>query len=109
VTSAGAQLWVSTSESGLEAGASDVDTITFEHWNVDTLHVTTAIIQTQYTGALTDGAPTAAQITSAVGLSPSVAGAGFSCTIRDTNGTGLLYRAESDGTYWFYTAMIKAI
>lgn len=63
----------------------------------------------QLSGSLTDGTPTAAEITAIVGVSASVAGAGFQVTIKDSDGTGLLYKVESDGTDWYYTAMTKAL
>lgn len=55
----------------------------------------------QIPAALTDGTPTAAEVTAAIGFAPSVAGAGFQITIKDNNGTGLLYKIESDGTDWY--------
>lgn len=67
------------------------------------------IVQAQLTGALTDGAPTDAEIDTITGLTPATAGAGWQCTIKDNNGSGLLYRVESNGTDWFYTAMVKAL
>jgi hypothetical protein len=62
----------------------------------------------QLSGSLTDGTPTAAEITAIVGVSASVAGAGFQVTIKDSDGTGLLYKVESDGTNWFYLVMTQA-
>jgi len=67
------------------------------------------IITKQLSGSLTDGTPTAAEITAIVGVSATLAGAGFQVTIKDTDGTGLLYKVESDGTDWFYTVMTKAL
>jgi hypothetical protein len=61
------------------------------------------------TGALTDGAPTDAQIDAVIGVTPAVAGIGYSCRIFDTNGTGLTYLVRSDGTNWIYTALAKAL
>lgn len=63
----------------------------------------------QKTGSLTDGAPTASEITSITGLTSTAAGAGFQVTIKDSDGTGLLYKIESDGTDWHYTVMTKAL
>lgn len=62
----------------------------------------------QLSGSLTDGTPTAAEITSIVGVSAATAGAGFQVTIKDSDGTGLLYKVESDGTNWFYVVMTQA-
>jgi hypothetical protein len=61
------------------------------------------------TGALTDGTPTDAQIDAIIGVSPSVAGIGYSCRIYDTDGTNLIYLVRSDGTNWQYLVMIKAL
>ena len=66
------------------------------------------VLNTQISASLTDGAPTAAEINTATGLTPASAGAGYHRTIKDNNGTGLIYRIESDGTYWYYTVMVKA-
>lgn len=63
----------------------------------------------QLSGSLTDGTPTAAEITAIVGVSASVAGAGFQVTIKDSDGTGLLYKVESDGTDWYYQVLTKAL
>jgi hypothetical protein len=67
-----------------------------------------AVKTVQISASLTDGAPTAAEINAATGLTPSAAGAGYHRTIKDNNGTGLLYRVESDGTYWYWQSMTKA-
>lgn len=64
---------------------------------------------TQLTAALTDSAPTDAEIDTATGLTPSTATSGYQVTIKDSDGTGLLYKIESDGTDWYYTAMTKAL
>lgn len=58
----------------------------------------------QLSAALTDGAPTDAEIDSATGLTPATAGAGWKCVIKDSNGSGLCYLVESDGTAWHYWA-----
>ena len=63
----------------------------------------------QISAALTDNTPTDAEIDTATGLTPATAGAGYQVTIKDNNGTGLLYKIESDGTDWYYTVMTKAI
>jgi hypothetical protein len=64
---------------------------------------------TQLSGSLTDGAPTSAEINAIVGLTAINAGVGYKCTIKDTNGTELLYMVESDGVDWYYVSMIKAL
>jgi hypothetical protein len=64
---------------------------------------------TQFTAALTDNTPTDSEIDTATGLTPSTVGAGWQCTIKDNNGSGLLYKIESDGTDWYYIALTKAL
>ena len=63
----------------------------------------------QISAALTDGAPTNAEINTATGTTPATVGAGWQCTIKDNNGSGLLYKIESDGTNWFYIIMMQAL
>jgi len=72
------------------------------------LQFTGAVTQTQLTGSLTDGAPTDAQIDTITGTTPAVVGAGWSVTILDSDGSGLLYRIESDGTNWQYQVLAIA-
>lgn len=64
---------------------------------------------TQVSGALTDGAPTQAQLNATIGETASAKGAGYQVTVKDTNGSGLLYKCESDGTDWYYIAMTKSL
>ena len=64
---------------------------------------------TQLTAALTDGAPTATEINTATGLTPSTAGAGWQCTIKDSSGSGLIYKVESDGTSWYYSVLTASV
>lgn len=73
------------------------------------LTINARVIIPQISAALTDNTPTDTEIDTATGLTPATATAGFHCTIKDSNGTGLLYRIESDGTDWFYTVMTKAV
>ena len=56
---------------------------------------------TQLSGSLTDGMPTAAETTAIIGASAATKGAGYKVTIKDSDGTGLLYRVESDGSDWY--------
>lgn len=91
------QLTATSTELNALAGAAVTSTIDFN-----------SVLNTQISAALTDGTPTAAEINAATGLTPATAGAGYHRTIKDSNGTGLLYRIESDGTYWYYIVMIKA-
>jgi len=72
------------------------------------LEVTGAIKQTQLTGSLTDGAPTDAQIDGITSTTPAAVGAGWAVTILDSDGSGLLYRIESDGTNWQYQVLTIA-
>lgn len=65
--------------------------------------------QTQLTGSLTDGTPTDAEIDAIIGTTPAVVGIGYRRTIKDSDGTGLLYRIESDGTNWFYWVSVTAL
>ena len=65
-----------------------------------TFEIAKRIINTQITAALTDDNPTAAEINAATGLTPLTAGAGYQCTIKDSSGSGLSYKVESDGTNW---------
>jgi len=73
------------------------------------LNVSGEIKQTQISASLTDGTPTDAEIDSATGTDPGTAGAGYRVVIKDSDGSGLLYIIESDGTDWFYTVMTKAL
>jgi hypothetical protein len=62
----------------------------------------------QLVGSLTDGMPTAAEINAIVGTA-SDKKAGYQVTIKDSDGTGLLYKVESDGTDWYYIILTKAL
>jgi hypothetical protein len=72
------------------------------------LHIVSTIKQTQLTCALTDDTPTAVEIVSCAG-SAAMAGAGTQRTIKDSSGSGKLYRIESDGTDWYYVVTTKAL
>jgi len=61
-----------------------------------------------YTGALTDGAPTDAQLDSATSTTPAAVGAGWKAIVTDTDGTALSYLIVSDGTNWHYVALAVA-
>lgn len=63
----------------------------------------------QLTGSLTDGAPTDTEIDTIIGDTPANVGAGYFVTIKDNDGSGLLYRIESDGTNWYYVVMTQAL
>lgn len=66
-------------------------------------------VQTQFAGALTDGAPTASEIEAITGVNAATAGAGYKTTIKDNAGTGLVYLIRSDGTDYYYLALTKAL
>ena len=78
-------------------------------WSNSTLTINGKIQQKQLFGNLTDDAPTGAEINDATGTTAASAGAGYRVTIKDTDGTMLLYTVESDGGSWFYTKMTKAL
>ncbi len=73
------------------------------------LDVNGQIKSTQISAALTDGTPTDSELDAATGSTPSGVGAGWQCFIKDSNGSGLVYRIYSDGTDWYYQAMTKAL
>ena len=54
-----------------------------------------------FTGALTDGAPTNAEIVAILGTAASN-GAGYKAVIKDTAGTTLTYHVTCDGTNYYY-------
>ncbi len=68
-----------------------------------------ALVGGQFSGSLTDGVPTEAEIEAIIGTTAAGAKAGYKVTIKDTDGSGLLYQVESDGTDWFYVVMTKAL
>ena len=87
-----------------------IDTITSNIVTINAvLNVTGNLTVVQLSGSLTDGAPTNAQIVAIIGKTAAQAGAGYTVTIKDTDGTSLLYRVESDGTNWFYHVTVKAL
>ncbi len=88
------------------SGSIDLGSSTYD-WQ--DLYLSRAIIQVPISAALTDGAPTDAQIDTATGATPSSAGSGWKRLILDSNGTELMYIIISDGTNWQYTAMTKAL
>ena len=67
------------------------------------------VVQPQITAALTDNTPSDSEIDTATGLTPATAGIGYRVTIKDNNGSGLIYLIESDGTSWFYEALTAAV
>ena len=79
------------------------------YFNVGRATISGQLKTLQISAALTDNTPTDAEIDTATGLTPITAGAGYQVTIKDNNGTGLLYKVESDGTDWYYIVMTKAL
>lgn len=63
----------------------------------------------QLSASLTDGTPTDAEIDAATSLTPATAGAGYQVTIKDSDGSGSLYKVESDGTSWYYIELTQAL
>jgi len=61
-----------------------------------------------FTGSLTDGTPTDAQIDGILGT-PASNGAGFVARIKDTDGSGLIYEISTDGTNWYYITSTLAL
>ena len=66
------------------------------------------IVLKAYSGALNDGAPTAAELTTLIGATPAVKGAGWMGIVLDTAGTETRYHVTSDGTSWLYSAFTVA-
>jgi hypothetical protein len=64
----------------------------------------------ELTGSLTDNTPTSAEIIAIVTADGMTApSAGYQATIKDSDGTGGLYKVEFDGTDWYYVKMTKAL
>lgn len=61
-----------------------------------------AYVDSYYSGSLTDGAPTDAELDAAIGSTPSGVGANRKFLVKDTDGTGLYYDVISDGSNWIY-------
>lgn len=59
--------------------------------------------------SLTDGAPSDAQIDAATGLTPATAGAGYEITLMDTDGTLGIYLIRTNGYYWYYVELSRAL
>ena len=62
-----------------------------------------------YTGSLTDGAPTDAELDALIESTPALKGAGWSCVVVDSDGTGLKYMVLSDGAAWQYAVTAEAV
>ena len=68
-----------------------------ERWITDR-----AYVDSYYSGSLTDGAPTDAELDAAIGSTPSGVGANRKFLVLDTDGTGLYYVVISNGSNWIY-------
>jgi hypothetical protein len=62
-----------------------------------------------YSGTLTDGAPTDAELDTLIASTPAGKGAGWTCIVIDDAGTEVNYLVSSNGTSWIYTAAVKAV
>lgn len=67
-----------------------------------------SVIFNYHIGALTDGAPTEAEINAILGTPLSKAG-GFTARIKDNTGTVLIYYLVTDGVSWYYLALTEAL
>jgi hypothetical protein len=65
-------------------------------------------IPSYFTGSLTDGAPTNAEIVAILGTAAS-RGAGYTATIKDSDGTGLVYHIMCDGANYYYITGTQAV
>jgi hypothetical protein len=66
-------------------------------------------IEPPESGNVTDGVPTDAQLDAAFDFTAAQAKKGFYRILEDTDGTSLKYYIWSDGTYWWYVALTKAL
>jgi hypothetical protein len=62
-----------------------------------------------FTATLTDSVPSALELNAATGKTPVTVGAGWTTLIKDSDGSGLIYRVVSDGTSWYYFISTKAL
>ena len=82
----------------------------FSTYDFDNNVKTTGGIFPRYlSGALTDGAPTDAEIDGITSSTPAGLGAGYMFLIKDTDGSGLIYEIISDGTAWQYKVLTIAL
>lgn len=62
-----------------------------------------------YSGSLTDVAPSVTEVNGIVGLTAITARRGYKAVIKDTDGDGFVYKFESDGTHWIFTAPVRVL
>ena len=77
-------------------------------FSITTPYGTWGFMPTVY-GPITDDTPTASEISTIIGVTPDYLPAGCRVTIKDTDGSGLMYMVESHGFDWYYTVMTKAL
>jgi len=75
---------------------------------VGSVKASTGFVTQVFTGTLTDGAPTDAELDALIASTPAAKGAGWSCFVIDDGGTEVNYYVVSNGTAWVYIAGVKA-
>lgn len=68
----------------------------------DDILTTRGYVNGYFSGSLTDGSPTDAEITAIIGRAAMSVGPYRKFLIKDTDGTGLYYKVLSNGTSWIY-------
>lgn len=74
------------------------------NFSAKTLNINASI--NYFTGSLTDGTPTNAEINVII-TNPS--GVGYEAIIKDSDGSGAMYKVIYDGSGWYYIQLIAAI
>jgi len=72
------------------------------------LIVTGDITQKVWSGAMTDTAPTDAELDAITSSTPAGVGSGWTAIMVDSDGAGGVYRIVSDGTNWYYIQLTVA-
>ncbi len=62
-----------------------------------------------YSGPLTDGNPTTAEIEAVLGVTAEEAGEGFTAYIKDTTGAGAVFLVVTDGSSWYFEGLGAAL
>jgi len=113
-TNDGSEFYISRPSTGVVRITCDATNFAGLQYNADysTDFVALSIVNKAYsdsyfTGALTDGTPTNAEIIAILGTAAS-RGAGYKAVIKDSDGTGLTYHITCDGTNYYYTISIQA-